>query len=75
MCKNLLAKYYQDNKERLKKKTCERYQSLSKEEKEVKHLSEDDKLKKFFRLNFFPHLKMESAPCSPSAHYSQMVRS
>ena len=34
MYKNLLAKYYQENKERLQKKACERYQNLSKEEKE-----------------------------------------
>ena len=34
MSKNLLAKYYQENKERLQKKACERYQNLSKEEKE-----------------------------------------
>ena len=36
MSKNLSAKYYQENKERLQKKACERYQSLSKEEKEKK---------------------------------------
>ena len=34
--KNLSAKYHQDNKERLQKKVCERYQNLSKEEKEKK---------------------------------------
>ena len=34
MSKNSSAKYYQDNKERLQKKTIERYQNLSKEEKE-----------------------------------------
>ena len=31
---NLSAKYYQENKERLQKKACERYKNLSKEEKE-----------------------------------------
>ena len=36
MSKNLLAKYYQENKERLKKKALDRYQNLSKEEKEKK---------------------------------------
>ena len=36
MSENLSAKYYQENKERLQKKACERYQSLSKEEKEKK---------------------------------------
>ena len=37
MSKNLSAKYYQENKERLpKKKARERYQNLSKEEKEKK---------------------------------------
>ena len=36
MSENSLAKYYQENKERLQKKACERYQSLSNEEKEKK---------------------------------------
>ena len=31
--KILSAKYYQENKERLQKKTCERYQNLSQEKK------------------------------------------
>ena len=34
--KDSSAKYYQSNKEKLKKKARERYQSLSKEEKEKK---------------------------------------
>ena len=34
--KNLSAKYYQENEERLEKKARERYQNLSKEEKEKK---------------------------------------
>ena len=33
MPKNLTAKYYQENKERLQIKACERYQNISKEEK------------------------------------------
>ena len=33
MSKNSSANYYQDNKEKLQKLACERYQSLSKEEK------------------------------------------
>ena len=50
--KNLSAKYHQENKERLQKKPCEKYQSFSKEEKEkkqqygresCKNLSEDEK--------------------------------
>ena len=39
MSKTLSAKYYQKNKEKLQKslrKACERYQNLSKEEKEKK---------------------------------------
>ena len=36
MSKDLSAKYYQNNKESLQKKTCKGYQSLSKEEKEKK---------------------------------------
>ena len=34
MSKDLSAKYYQSNKERLPEKACERYQSLSKDQKE-----------------------------------------
>ena len=34
MSKNLLTKYYQENKERLRKKARRRYQNLSKEEKD-----------------------------------------
>ena len=34
--KNLLAKYYQENREKLQKKPCESHQNLSKEEKEQK---------------------------------------
>ena len=36
MYKNLLAKYCQENKERLRNKALERHQNLSKEEKEKK---------------------------------------
>ena len=36
MSKNSSSKYYQDNKERLQGKACEKYQNLSKEEKEKK---------------------------------------
>ena len=36
MSKNLPAKYYQENTERLQRKAHERYQNLSKEEKEKK---------------------------------------
>ena len=35
MSKNVSAKYYKKNKERLQKKACERYQNLSKEEKKA----------------------------------------
>ena len=45
MPKNLLAKYYQENKKRLKKLAPERYQNLSKEEEEEKKKTEE-KLKK-----------------------------
>ena len=31
------ATYYQENKERLQKNACERYQNLSEEEKEKSH--------------------------------------
>ena len=36
MSKNSSAKYYQSKKEKLQRKACERYQSLSKEKKEKK---------------------------------------
>ena len=36
MSKNVSAKYFQENKERLQKKTGQRYQNLSKEENEQK---------------------------------------
>ena len=36
MSKNLSAKYYQENKDRLKKRPSERYQNLSLEGKEKK---------------------------------------
>ena len=36
MSKNLSAKHYQENKERLQKKAREKYQNLSEEEKEKK---------------------------------------
>ena len=36
MPKNLSTKFYEENKERLQKNACERYQNLSKEEKEKK---------------------------------------
>ena len=34
MSKNLSAKYFEENKESLQRKACERYQNLFKEEKE-----------------------------------------
>ena len=36
MSNNLSAEYYQDNKEKLQKKVCERYQSFSKKDKKKK---------------------------------------
>ena len=36
MSQDLWAKYYQNNKEKLQKKACEKYQSLCKEEQEKK---------------------------------------
>ena len=55
MSKTLSAKYYQENKERLQKKACERSQNFSKKKKEkktaiwfleyYKNLSEDEKQK------------------------------
>ena len=54
MSKNLSAKYYQENKDRLQQKSCKIYQNISKMEKEkmwqydhecYKNLSEDEKQK------------------------------
>ena len=65
MSKNLSAKYYQENKERLQKKDRERYQNLSTEKKEkkqqydrerYKNISKDEKnglvdyRKKYYRM-------------------------
>ena len=66
MSKNLSAKYYQENKERPQKNARERYQNLSKEDKEkkkqeydcecYKNFSEDeqnkqvDYRKKYYRM-------------------------
>ena len=65
MSKTLSAKYFQENRERLQRKARERYQNLSKEEKEkkleygcehYKNLSEDEKQKlveyrkKYYRM-------------------------
>ena len=69
MFKTLSAKYYQENKERLQKKACERSQNLSKEKKEkktaiwffecYKNLSEDEKQKLFeYRKNIIVLGKM-----------------
>ena len=46
MSKNLSAKYYQENKKRLKKLAPERYQNLSKEEEEEEKKKTEEKLKK-----------------------------
>ena len=54
MSKNLFVNYYPNNKEKLQKRACERYQNLSREEKEKKatlwsgalqNFSEDEKQK------------------------------
>ena len=65
MSKTLSAKYFQENRERLQRKARERYQNLSKEEKEkkleygcehYKNFSEDEKQKlaeyrkKYYRM-------------------------
>ena len=51
MNKNSYARYYQKNKEKVQKKACERYQNLSKEEKEksVNMVANDTKI--------FPNMK------------------
>ena len=49
MPKNLSVKYYPDNKEKLQKSTCERYQNLSKEKKEKKATIWSGILQKFLR--------------------------
>ena len=47
--KNLLAKYYKENKEKIQKKARERYQSFSKEEKEIKQKHGSNRYKKSFK--------------------------
>ena len=45
MSKTLSAKYYSENKERLQKKACERYQNLSKEKKGKKQQYDHERYK------------------------------
>ena len=52
MSKNLSAKFYQENKERLQRKARERYQNLSKDEKKVQYGCEHYK-------NFSEHEKQK----------------
>ena len=47
MSKDLLAKYYQKNKERIHKNSCESYQNLSKEEKDKKQEYSRERLRKW----------------------------
>ena len=47
--KNLLAKYYKENKEKIQKKARERYQSFSKKEKEIKQKHGSNRYKKSFK--------------------------
>ena len=49
MSKDLLAKYYQDNKKILQKIALERYQSFSKEEKEKKNNNTSVKYTKIYQ--------------------------
>ena len=47
MSKNLSAKYYQENKERLQNKACGRYQNRFTKEKERKQRSGRERYKNF----------------------------
>ena len=49
MSKDLLSKYYHDNKEILQKIALERYQSFPKEEKEKKNNNTSMKYKKIYQ--------------------------
>ena len=49
MSKNLFVNYYPNNKEKLQKGACERYQNLSREEKEKKATLWSGALQKFLR--------------------------
>ena len=48
--KDLSAKYYQDNKQRLQKNAPEKYQSLSKEEKEKSNTMVVNNIKIFLKM-------------------------
>ena len=48
MSKDSTVRYYQKNKERLQKKSPEKYQTLSKEEKERKHQYGREQYKNLF---------------------------
>ena len=58
MSESSSAKYYQENKDRLQKKARERYENLSKEEKEKEQQygCECYKLRKYFNLENFVSL-------------------
>ena len=47
MSKDLSAKYYQKNKERIHKNSCESYQNLSKEEEDKKQEYSRERLRKW----------------------------
>ena len=59
MFKNLSSKYYQENKERLQKKACERYQNLPKEEKEKMRRYGRERYKNLSKMKKINWLKIE----------------
>ena len=61
MSKDLSAKYYQNNKERLQKEGRKRYQSLSKEEKEKSNnmVVNDTKISQKMKKNLVISLSIE----------------
>ena len=80
----MFNKYYQANKEKLRKKVHCRYQNLSEEEKEkgqkmawdrYKNLPQEDKSPfKFFEFYFFEFCpRFKSVPHSPIPHYLMVM--
>ena len=68
MSKKLSAKYYQENKERLEKKTCERFQNLSNEKKK-----KSDKQKKVLNVTK-TFLKMKNKSLLSTEFFFERMR-
>ena len=74
MATNLSPNYYQQNKERLRKKSRERYQSLPKEEKEKKQQYSREHCKNLSENEKINWLSMEKILQNKKKHFIIIVR-